>query len=76
MYWVKSCILALGTSPEATRVPRCIATEGASAGATPAEMMAVGGGANPASIRPYLVQTREQEAAFQRKRDAYRGVGG
>jgi integrase len=51
---------------------RTAATEGASAGATPAEMMAVGGWANPASIRPYLVQTREQAAAFQRKRDAYR----
>ena len=54
---------------------RTAATEGASAGATPAEMMAVGGWANPASIRPYLVQTREQAAAFQRKRDAYRGIG-
>ncbi len=51
---------------------RTAATEGASAGATPAEMMAVGGWANQASIRPYLVQTREQAAAFQRKRDAYR----
>ncbi len=51
---------------------RTAATEGASAGATSAEMMAVGGWANPASIRPYLVQTREQAAAFQRKRDAYR----
>lgn len=50
------------------------ATEGASAGATSAEMMAVGGWTNPASIRPYLVQTREQAAAFQRKRDAYRAV--
>jgi integrase len=51
---------------------RTAATEGASAGATPAEMMAVGGWANPASIRPYLVQTREQAAAFQTKRDVYR----
>jgi integrase len=51
---------------------RTAATEGASAGATPAEMMAVGGWANPASIRPYLVQTREQAAAFQSKREAYR----
>jgi integrase len=51
---------------------RTAATEGASAGATPAEMMAVGGWANQASIRPYLVQTREQAAAFQAKRDAYR----
>ena len=51
---------------------RTAATEGATAGATPAEMMAVGGWANPASIRPYLVQTREQAAAFQTKRDRYR----
>jgi integrase len=51
---------------------RTAATEGACAGATPAEMMAVGGWANPASIRPYLVQTREQAAAFQAKRDEYR----
>jgi integrase len=48
------------------------ATEGASAGATPAELMAVGGWMNPASIRPYLVQTVEQAANFQAKRDAYR----
>lgn len=34
--------------------------------------MAVGGWANPASIRPYLVQTVEQAAAFQAKRDIYR----
>jgi len=51
---------------------RTAATEGACAGATPAEMMAVGVWANPASIRPDLVQTREQAAAFQAKRDAYR----
>lgn len=51
---------------------RTAATEGASAGATPAEMMAVGGWTNQASIRPYLVQTREQAAAFQAKRDKYR----
>jgi integrase len=51
---------------------RTAATEGASAGATAAEMMAVGGWANQASIRPYLVQTREQAAAFQSKRDRYR----
>lgn len=51
---------------------RTAATEGASAGATPAEMMAVGGWTNPASIRPYLVQTRDQAAAFQAKRDQYR----
>lgn len=51
---------------------RTAATEGASAGATSAEMMAVGGWANQASIRPYLVQTREQAAAFQAKRDEYR----
>lgn len=47
------------------------ATEGASAGATPAELMAVGGWANPASITPYLVQTVEQAANFQAKRDVY-----
>ena len=51
---------------------RTAATEGASAGATPAEMMAVGGWVNQSSIRPYLVQTQEQAAAFQAKRDAYR----
>jgi integrase len=51
---------------------RTAATEGASAGATPAEMMAVGGWANQSSIRPYLVQTREQAATFQAKRDRYR----
>jgi integrase len=48
------------------------ATEGACAGATPAELMAVGGWANQASIRPYLVQTVEQASNFQAKRDAYR----
>jgi integrase len=51
---------------------RTAATEGASAGATAAEMMAIGGWANQASIRPYLVQTREQAAAFESKRDRYR----
>jgi integrase len=51
---------------------RTAATEGASAGATPAEMMAVGGWVSQASIRPYLVQTRQQAAAFQGKRDLYR----
>lgn len=51
---------------------RTAATEGASAGATPAEMMAVGGWVNQASIKPYLVQTLEQAAAFQAKRDEYR----
>jgi len=51
---------------------RTAATEGASAGATAAEMMAVGGWQNQASIRPYLVQTMEQAVAFQAKRDAYR----
>ena len=35
-------------------------------------LMAVGGWANQASIRPYLVQTMEQAATFQAKRDAYR----
>jgi integrase len=54
---------------------RTAATEGASAGATAAEMMAVGGWASSASIRPYLVQTREQAAAFQAKRDTYRKRG-
>jgi hypothetical protein len=49
------------------------ATEAASAGATPLELMAVGGWANQASIRPYLVQTVEQAASVQAKRDAYRG---
>jgi len=48
------------------------ATEAASAGATPAELMAVGGWTNQASIRPYLVQTLEQAASVQAKRDAYR----
>jgi hypothetical protein len=48
------------------------ATEAASAGATPLELMAVGGWANQASIRPYLVQTVEQAASVQAKRDAYR----
>jgi integrase len=51
---------------------RTAATEGASAGATPAEMMAVGGWVNQSSIRPYLVQTQKQAAAFQAKRDTYR----
>src|SRR5262249_38854960 len=46
---------------------RTAATEGASAGATAAEMMAVGGWQNQASIRPYLVQTMEQAASFQAK---------
>jgi integrase len=48
------------------------ATEAASAGATPLELMAVGGWANQASIRPYLVQTLEQAISVQAKRDAYR----
>jgi integrase len=48
------------------------ATEAASAGATPLELMAVGGWANQVSIRPYLVQTVEQAANVQKKRDAYR----
>jgi integrase len=51
---------------------RTAATEGATAGATSAELMAVGGWADQASIRPYLVQTRQQAAAFQEKRDRYR----
>jgi hypothetical protein len=48
------------------------ATEGASAGATAWEMMAVGGWQHPSSIRPYFVHTSEQAAAFQEKREAYR----
>ncbi len=48
------------------------ATEGASAGATPWEMMATGGWQNQASIQPYLIWTTEQAAAFQAKREAYR----
>jgi integrase len=55
---------------------RTAATEGASAGATAAEMMAVGGWQNQASIRPYLVQTMEQAVAFQAKRVAYRERAG
>ena len=51
---------------------RTAATEGASAGATTAELMAVGGWTNQASIRPYLVQTAGQAATFQTKRDSYR----
>ena len=51
---------------------RTAATEGASAGATPWEMMAVGGWQNQASIRPYFVGTPEQAACFQQKREAYR----
>jgi integrase len=52
---------------------RTAATEAASAGATPAELMSIGGWSNQASIRPYLVQTLEQASAVQAKRDAYRG---
>jgi integrase len=48
------------------------ATEAASAGATSLELMAIGGWANQASIRPYLVQTVEQAATVQAKRDSYR----
>jgi integrase len=51
---------------------RTAATEGASAGATPWEMMAAGGWQNQASIQPYLVWTPEQAASFQAKREAYR----
>src|SRR5207302_4740167 len=51
---------------------RTAATEGASAGATPWEMMAAGGWQNQASIRPYFVGTPEQAATFQLKREAYR----
>jgi integrase len=51
---------------------RTAATEGASAGATPWEMMAVGGWQFQDSIRPYFVGTPEQAAVFQRKRELYR----
>ncbi len=51
---------------------RTAATEAASAGATPAELMAVGGWQNQMSIRPYLVQTLEQATACQLKRETYR----
>lgn len=51
---------------------RTAATEGASAGATPWEMMAVGGWQTQSSIRPYFVGTSEQAASFQRKRELYR----
>jgi len=48
------------------------ASEAANAGATPAELMAVGGWTHQASIRPNLVQTRQQAASVQAKRDTYR----
>jgi hypothetical protein len=51
---------------------RTAATEAASAGVTPWEMMAAGGWQNQASIRPYLIWTPEQAASFQLKREAYR----
>ncbi len=51
---------------------RTASTEGASAGATPAELMAVGGWQNQTSIRPYLVQTAEQATSCQAKREEYR----
>jgi len=51
---------------------RTAATEGASAGATPWEMMAAGGWQEQASIRPYFVGTLQQAASFQHKREAYR----
>lgn len=51
---------------------RTAATEAASAGVTPWEMMAAGGWQNQASIRPYLIWTPEQAASFQAKREAYR----
>ena len=46
---------------------RTAATESASAGATPWELMAVGGWQNPNSMRPYLVRTPEQAASIQAK---------
>jgi integrase len=51
---------------------RTAATEAASAGATPAELMAVGGWQNQNSIRLYLLQTAEQAASCQAKRESYR----
>jgi integrase len=53
---------------------RTAATEAASAGATPWEMMAAGGWQNPASIMPYLVWTPELAGSFQAKREAYRAA--
>lgn len=55
---------------------RTAATEAASAGATPWELMAVGGWQNPNSMRPYLVKTPEQAASIQAKREAFRINGG
>lgn len=54
---------------------RTAATEAASAGATPWELMAVGGWQNPNSMRPYLVKTPEQAASIQAKREAFRTNG-
>ena len=51
---------------------RTAATEAASAGATPWELMALGGWQNPNSMRPYLVRTPEQAASIQAKREAFR----
>lgn len=55
---------------------RTAATEAASAGATPAELMAVGGWQNQMSIKPYLVQTLEQATTCQLKRERYRARPG
>jgi integrase len=71
---VRMIAKAAGVTPELQirDLRRTAATEGASAGATPWEMMAAGGWQNQASIQPYLIWTPEQAAAFQAKREAYR----
>lgn len=51
---------------------RTAATEDASAGATPSELMAVGGWQSLTTIRLYLAHTSEQAVGFQAKREAYR----
>jgi integrase len=69
------CVARAAELPDSLQIRdlrRTAATEGACAGATAAEMMAVGGWQNQASIRPYLVETLGQAVAFQSKREAYR----
>ena len=56
--WVKSGQTITGENPQLSALVQKRPFE-ARAGATPAELMAVGGWANLASIRPYLVQTLE-----------------
>jgi len=51
---------------------RTAATEAACSGATAAELMAIGGWQNPASVSPYLVGTLDEATACQSKREAYR----